>query len=242
MLKIAVIIPAYNEEKSISKVVEGINNLYLGNNIVKQVIVINDCSEDNTKRVISSLNCTTLNLPANLGIGGAVQTGLIYAFRNHFDLAVQIDGDGQHPAEELPKLLAAMFKESADIVIGSRFVEKKGFQSSVMRRLAISYFKNLINFLCHIRITDATSGFRLFNIKALALANIYYPDEYPEPESIIYFKLNNLEIIETPVSMLERKEGKSSIGHFSSLYYLLKVTLAFVFTYIKVKFSSKNKI
>jgi len=242
MFKIAIIIPSYNEEKSISKVVEGINNLDLGENIIKQVIVVNDCSTDDTGKVAASLNCTTLNLPVNLGIGGAVQTGLKFAFRNNFDFTVQIDGDGQHPAEELPKLIDVLFKENADIVIGSRFVDKKGFQSSLMRRVGINYFKNLINFLCHIKVTDATSGFRLFNKKALAFAVEYYPDEFPEPESIIYFKLNNLKIVETPVLMLERKEGKSSIGNFSSLYYMFKVTLAVVFTFIKVKFSSKNKL
>ena len=242
MLKIAVIIPAYNEEKSISKVVEGINNLNLGDNILKQVVVVNDCSTDSTHKVTATLNCITLNLPVNLGIGGAVQTGLKYAFLHQFDYAVQIDGDGQHPPKELPKLIDVMFKKNADIVIGSRYLEKKGFQSSFMRRVGINYFKMIINLLCHIKITDATSGFRLFNKKALAFANAYYPDEYPEPESIIYFKFNNLKIVETPVLMVERKEGKSSINNFSALYYMLKVTLAVVFTSIKVKFSSKNKV
>ena len=242
MLRIAVIVPAYNEEKSITSVVNAVNSLELNEETEAQVIVVNDCSKDNTFLIASQLKCITLNLAANLGIGGAVQTGLKYAYRHHFDYAVQMDGDGQHPAEELPKLIEAMNKFQADLIIGSRFVEKAGFQSSFMRRLGINYFKNLIHLLCKIKISDATSGFRLYNKKAIALANEYYPDEYPEPEAIIFFKLKGLKIVEIPVMMVERKEGKSSINSFSSLYYMLKVTLAVIFTYIKVKFATPNKI
>ncbi len=240
MFKIAVIIPAYNEEKSIADVVKSIHQIELGAEMTKTIIVVNDCSTDNTMKISQKLDCISLNLSANLGIGGAVQTGLKYAFKNQFDYAVQIDGDGQHPAHELPKLIKKMNDIRADIVIGSRFLEKKGFQSSCFRRFGINYFKKLTALLCSITITDATSGFRLFNKKAICLANYYYPDEYPEPESIIYFHLNRLIIAETPVSMIERKAGKSSIGFFASFYYMLKVTLAVMFTYIKVKYSPKK--
>jgi len=239
MPRLAVVIPAFNEEKSIAKVVEDINSMDFGNGIEVKVVVVNDCSLDNTASIIASLHCVSLMLPTNLGIGGAVQTGFKYAFENNFDWAVQIDGDGQHPVAELPKLIHVLKEQNADIVIGSRFLKKEGFQSSFMRRLGISYFKRLIRLLCGITVTDATSGFRLMNRKALTLTNGYYPDEYPEPEAIIYFHLNHLRIVETPVSMSERKEGVSSIGRLASIYYMAKVSLAIVFAYIKLRFSHK---
>ncbi|MDD3877855.1 MAG: glycosyltransferase family 2 protein [Bacteroidales bacterium] len=240
MHRLAVVIPAYNEAKSITNVVESLNKMDYGDNISIQVIVVNDCSTDNTATVISALNCVSLMLPSNLGIGGAVQTGYRYAFNNNFDWAVQVDGDGQHPAHELKKLIDTMLNENADVVIGSRFLKKEGFQSSLMRRVGINYFKTLIRFLCGITITDATSGFRLFNKKTLELVNDYYPDEYPEPESVVYFTLHHLKIVEIPVSMDRRKDGTSSIGRFASVYFMLKVTLAVLFTFLKFRFSPKT--
>ncbi len=238
MPRVAVIVPAYNEEKSIAAVVAAIRALKLPESYVADVVVVNDCSRDATEHIVSELDCILLSLPVNLGIGGAVQTGLIYAMSNGYDYAVQMDGDGQHPASELPKLINALNTERADVVIGSRFMLKEGFQSSFMRRVGINYFKKLIRALTDLNITDATSGYRLFGRKAIELAGSYYPDEYPEPEAIIYFSLNGLKIVETPVLMHERKEGKSSIGTFASLYYMLKVTLAVMFTYIKCRNNS----
>ncbi|OQA00164.1 MAG: Undecaprenyl-phosphate mannosyltransferase [Bacteroidetes bacterium ADurb.Bin408] len=238
MQRIAVIVPAYNEEKSIAAVVATVKAQKLPDGYMADVVVVNDCSHDTTAQIASGLDCVLLNLAVNLGIGGAVQTGLIYALNNGYNYAVQMDGDGQHPASELPKLINALETENADIVIGSRFMLKEGFQSSFMRRVGINYFTKLIGALTGLSITDATSGYRLFGHKALELASNYYPDEYPEPEAIIYFKLNGLKIIETPVQMNERREGKSSIGTFASLYYMLKVTLAVLFTYIKCRNNS----
>lgn len=235
-MKIAAIVPAYNEEKSITAVVNDILQTAQSQSLSITVIVVNDCSLDSTSEIISKLNCVALNLPVNLGIGGAVQTGFKYAFENGFDYAIQIDGDGQHPASEIPKLIGAAKEYNLDVVIGSRFMSKEGFQSSALRRFGINYFKWLNRFLVGITINDSTSGLRLINKKTLEIVSEYYPDEYPEPEAIILYSLNKLKIGEVSVSMRERQGGVSSIGATSSIYYMFKVTLAIFYTFIRIKF------
>jgi glycosyltransferase involved in cell wall biosynthesis len=236
MHKIAIIIPAYNEEKAIQAVVEDINALDLGENLILKVVVVNDCSTDSTSSIASELDCVVLDLPVNIGIGGAVQTGYKYAYDNDFDFAIQVDGDGQHPPSEISKLINTITGSNCDVVIGSRFINKFGFQSSFMRRTGIKFFKILLKVLSGIKINDPTSGFRILNRRALELVCNYYPDEYPEPEALIIYKYHHLSIIETPVEMEERKGGISSIRGFSGLYYMIKVSLAIFFTYIKLKF------
>ncbi len=233
-MRIAVVIPAYNEEQSIAKVVDSVHSAATKFHFSLTPVVVNDCSKDATGEIISKLNCVAIHLPVNLGIGGAVQTGMKYAFENNFDFAVQMDGDGQHPAEELIKLIECAKNEQADVVIGSRFISGEGFQSTFMRRVGIGFFSKLIKLLAGYKIADTTSGYRLFNSKALALIDEYYPDEYPEPEAIIYFSKSNLKVVETPVKMLERQGGVSSIGFYASVYYMLKVSLALIFTYIRI--------
>ncbi len=236
MIKIAAIVPAYNEEKAIAAVVNDINTISQSQNFSITVVVVNDCSTDSTSEIISKLNCIALNLPINLGIGGAVQTGFKYAFENGFDYAMQIDGDGQHPASEIPKLTTAIIENELDVVIGSRFISKEGFQSSIVRRFGINYFKWLNRLFVGVTINDSTSGFRLINKKALEIVSNYYPDEYPEPEAIILYSLNKLNIGEVAVNMKERQGGVSSINTFSSIYYMFKVTLAIIYTFIRIKF------
>jgi len=232
-MKIAAIIPAYNEEKSIVAVINSINELKDRLDIT--AIVINDCSTDETSFIASKTNCIVLNLPVNLGIGGAVQTGFKYALQNNFDIAIQVDGDGQHPPEEIPRLIQPIINNEADVVIGSRFIEKDGFQSSYIRRQGIKYFKLLNKFLVSVEVMDSTSGFRAINRKALEVVDDYYPDEYPEPEAIILYAFNHLTIKEIPVKMRERQGGVSSINSFSSIYYMIKVTLAIISTYVRLK-------
>ena len=232
-MKIAAIIPAYNEEKAITGVVNEL--LRMGKEINLQIdpVVVNDCSTDATAEVISRLDCVALHLPVNLGIGGAVQTGFKFAFENGYDLAVQVDGDGQHPAAEIPKLVNVLKERNLDVVIGSRFIEKRGFQSSAIRRTGIGYFRRLNKMLTGMDISDSTSGFRLLNRKALEVLSEYYPDEYPEPEAIVIYAKNKLKVGEVPVSMLERQGGVSSIGFTASIYYMWKVTLGILFTFIR---------
>ncbi len=236
MLKIAAIIPAYNEENSIGNVVKSIHSIDTENLFIIDAVVVNDCSKDTTSDIIARINCIPLNLPINLGIGGAVQTGFKYAFENDYDYAIQVDGDGQHPADEIVKLLKCAIDNNADVIIGSRFIEKEGFQSSAIRRFGINYFKLLNKFLVNKVVTDSTSGFRLINKKVLEKVSEYYPDEYPEPEAIIMYALNKFKILEVPVKMLERQGGVSSIGFFASVYYMFKVTLAIIYTFIRLKF------
>lgn len=233
--KIAAIVPAYNEQGSIAQVVKEINETSQNSRLIIDAVVINDCSSDETPQIISSVLCVPLHLPINLGIGGAVQTGLKYALENNYDYAVQVDGDGQHPSNEIPKLINAAQKNNWDVVIGSRFINKEGFQSSFARRIGIGYFMWLNKILVNKKITDNTSGFRLLNRKALEIVCEYYPDEYPEPEAIILFARNNLNIGEIPVVMKQRQEGVSSIGTMKSLYYMVKVTLAIFSTFIRTK-------
>ncbi len=232
--KLAVIIPAYNEQDSIAMVVKDILSLQI-TNLQIIPIVINDCSKDKTTEVVSKLNCILLDLPVNLGIGGAVQTGYKYAFENQFDYAIQVDGDGQHPASEIPKLIEEIEKGENNIIIGSRFIENTGFQSTGMRRMGIVFLKSWIKLFSGISINDNTSGFRLFDKKVIALVQSNYPDEYPEPESIIMFAKKGFKIKEVAVEMKERQGGESSIRAFDQLYYMVKVSLAIFYTYLRTK-------
>jgi glycosyltransferase involved in cell wall biosynthesis len=234
MLKrIAVIVPAYNEEKCIAGVIESINLLNTGNEFKLDVIVVNDASIDSTGCIASKKNCTLLDLPVNVGIGGAVQTGFKYAFSEGYDYAMQVDGDGQHPPAEIPRLIKMIGEKDLDVVIGSRFIEKKGFLSSYSRRLGISFFKHILKWYTGFTITDCTSGFRIINRKTLSMVCETYPDEYPEPESIILYSRNHLRIGEVAVEMRERQGGRSSISAFNSIYYMIKVSIAIFFAALR---------
>ena len=233
--KLLIIIPCYNEEASIAALLKQLLQLSLPNQFHATIAVINDCSKDSTANIVSGYPVVLLNLPVNLGIGGAMQTGYRYAFENGFDFAVQMDGDGQHPPTELHKLLEHWQQTQASVVIGSRFIVKQGYQSSFMRRGGIGYLHWLNKLLTGIHVYDSTSGFRLFDKKAIAIAAKNYPDEYPEPESIVIFSKQGLVIAETAVVMQERQGGQSSIRHFSQLYYMVKVTIAIFFSFIRKK-------
>ena len=231
--KVLIVIPCYNEEDSLPLVLQKLELLQLPEGYHLEVLVINDCSKDNTLQIAKIFQANVIDLPVNLGIGGAVQTGIIYARDNGFDIAVQMDGDGQHPAAELEKMLAAREETKANIVIGSRFLQNEGFQSSFARRLGISYFHWLNRLLTGMHIYDSTSGFRLFDRAAIEIAAAHYPDEYPEPESLVTFSKAGLKIVEVPVVMSARLTGKSSINSFGSLYYCIKVSLAMLFSFIR---------
>lgn len=232
-MKIAVIVPAYNESINIKNVVEELIAIAKAERLLLTIIVVNDCSTDDTAHIIDLLPCIALHLPINLGIGGAMQTGFKFAFQNNFDFAIQVDGDGQHPASELSKIIAGAAENNWDITIGSRYLRNDGFQSTRSRRIGIKYFSRLNKLLTGFEIYDTTSGFRLLNKKAIAIVNNYYPDEYPEPESIVLYSKNKLRIGEVQVQMRERQGGISSINSAAAIYYMLKVTLSTVFTRIR---------
>jgi len=231
-IRVAVIIPAYNEQASIAAVVNSVNAIQ-PDDMSLTPVVINDCSKDSTKQIIAGLNCVPLNLPINHGIGGAVQTGIKYAYDNGFDFAVQIDGDGQHPPEHIPDLERAMQKQGWDVAIGSRFIQNEGFQSTALRRTGIKYFQGLLKMITGVNITDPTSGMRMMNRKTMQLLYSYYPDEYPEPEALIIYNRKGLRFGEVPVQMSERMGGESSISGFGAIYYMFKVTIAIIFTYLR---------
>ncbi len=238
-IRVLLVIPCYNEQESIPSLLKEIRSVHIpGVHIT--ALPVNDCSKDNTLKALETNATQFLDLPVNLGIGGAVQSGYLYARENGFDIAVQMDGDGQHPVTELYKLLQPLMDNECDVVIGSRFIEKEGFQSSGLRRFGINYFKNLNRFLLGITITDSTSGYRAINKKAIELVCDYYPDEYPEPEAIVMYHLNKLKIKEVAVVMKERQGGTSSISSFKSIYYMIKVTLGILFIFIRTKFYGKR--
>lgn len=239
-LKVAIIIPCYNEEDNVLKLYNEIKCAQFSLDFIIEPVFINDCSIDKTRTILKQNNIPHINLPVNLGIGGAVQTGFKYAFKNNFDIAIQMDGDGQHPPSELEKIILPFLNDNADVVIGSRYIEKEGFQSTFMRRLGINYFKWLNLRLVGIKICDSTSGYRAVNRKALEIVSNYYPDEYPEPESIVLYSMMNLKIIEVPVTMRERQGGESSIRSYKTIYYMFKVTLGTIFLFIRLKFNGKR--
>ena len=226
--RILIIIPAYNEEKNIANVVQSL----AAASPIYEPLVINDGSKDNTQfEAEASGLATVIQLPANLGIGGAVQTGFKYAFYNNFDYAIQFDGDGQHLASEIPKLLKPLHANEFDVWIGSRFVEKtQGFQSTFMRRIGIRIFEFMSSLLIRKKITDSTSGFRAYNKQAIAFLAANYPTDYPEPETVILLGKNDFRIQEISVEMVERQGGESSISGWKSAHYMIKVILAMLMT------------
>ncbi|MCR5654843.1 MAG: glycosyltransferase family 2 protein [Lachnospiraceae bacterium] len=221
-MKGIVIIPAYNEEKSIVETVRDITE-HAPN---FDYVVVNDCSTDDTRIVCEKNGLHVLNLPVNLGIGGAVQTGYRYAMGNGYEYAVQFDGDGQHDAKYLNDMLSYMEEHGTDMLIGSRYIEKEGFQSTGLRRFGIRYFSVLIKILTGKKITDPTSGMRMVNRDVMFIYAADYPKDYPEPESAVAILNQGKVIEEYPVIMRERREGVSSISPMRSVYYMVKVTLA----------------
>lgn len=220
--KLLVIIPAFNEGGSVGKVVEGVQKYF------PQVdtIVVNDGSTDLTSEIAKSRGAIVLDLPFNLGIGGAMQAGYQYAYEKGYDIAIQVDGDGQHDPKEIGKLLKALEEKKMDMVIGSRFIGGLGYKSSMMRRVGISIFSQVISMIVRQKITDPTSGFRAANRKAIQLFAFDYPQDYPEPEVVVLLHQCHLKMGEVPVGMSERYSGESSITKIRSIYYMVKVLLA----------------
>ncbi len=222
MKKKLVIIPAYNEQGNILKTVEDVEK----NAPDFDYVVVNDCSTDDTLALCRAHGIHVLDLPINLGIGGGVQTGYLYACRKGYDMAAQFDGDGQHNASYLGAMAKKLEEENLDMIIGSRYIEKKGFQSSGLRRVGIRYFTWLIHALTKKRITDPTSGMRLCNRRMIEWFAFDYPRDYPEPESVTAALKSGMHIEEVPVEMNERAEGVSSISARNSVYYMIKVSIA----------------
>lgn len=222
-MKILIIIPAYNEEGNIGSLLDRMLNI---ESPKFDILVINDSSTDDTSFIARNYGVKVIDLPCNLGIGGAVQTGYQYAFKNNYDIAIQVDGDGQHRPEYIIDLIQPIINGDADLVSGSRYINKIGFQSTQLRRIGISYFSKIIELIIKQKITDPTSGFRACNSKVVRLFSQKYPNDYPEPESLVSLGRNEYRIKEIPVIMDERRGGISSINVTRSIYYMIKVSLA----------------
>ena len=222
MSRILFIVPAYNEQESLPSTVADLRAYFPAADIV----VINDGSTDGTAEKAQLLGVKLLDLPFNLGIGSAVQTGLIFAARNNYDIAVQFDGDGQHQANQVGKLLEAIFAGKCDVAIGSRFLDVSSYNPPLLRRIGIAIFRVVNSLIVSQKITDNTSGFRAYNRSAIQFLANNYPHDYPEPESIVTLCRNGFRVKEAPVTMQERQGGQSSITFLRSIYYMGKVLLA----------------
>jgi glycosyltransferase involved in cell wall biosynthesis len=220
--KILIIIPAYNEEGSVGKVIEDIRTDLLQ----ADILVVNDGSIDRTSEKARAGGATVLELPFNLGIGGAMQAGYKYAYEKGYDIAIQVDADGQHDTKEIPGLLSSLEAKGVDVILGSRFIGDSEYRSSFMRRVGIAIFSGVISAIVKQKITDPTSGFRAANRKAIQLFAFNYPQDYPEPEAVVLLHQCRLKMEEVPVGMSERYSGESSITKIRSVYYMVKVLLA----------------
>jgi glycosyltransferase involved in cell wall biosynthesis len=224
--KILAIIPAFNEEKSITAV--ALSAIQAFPNV--DVIVINDKSTDDTAKVLRKHKIRHISLPVNLGIGGAVQTGFRYAVANDYDLALQVDGDGQHPADQIALLIRPVIEDRADFVIGSRYLCANQIISSKARRIGSALLSAAIFTAMGKKVSDPTSGFRAFNRRTIRFLSEMYPQEYPEPISVMELLQAGFKMLEVQVTMKERLFGKSSIAGWDSFFYMLKVifTIAIV--------------
>jgi glycosyltransferase involved in cell wall biosynthesis len=221
-LRRVAIVPAYNEQETVGRVIDEVRAFDPG----FDVVVVDDGSTDRTAAIVSARGAYLLRLPFNLGIGGAVQTGYRFAFENGYDLAVQVDGDGQHDPRELPRILAPVLADEADMVVGSRFAGSGLYRPPAMRRVGIRVFAWVVSRLVGQRVTDSTSGFRAVNSRGIELFAADYPHDYPEVEATVMAVRHRLRLCEVPVAMRERGGGRSSITAARSVYYMLKVLLA----------------
>ncbi len=216
------IVPAYNEAEAIEAV---ISELRAFDSELK-IVVIDDGSVDGTASRAANAGAEVVRLPFNLGIGGAMQTGYQYARDHRFDLAVQVDGDGQHDPREISLLVEPILSGQADMTVGSRFAGERGYRPPFARRVGIQLFARVVSILVRQRVTDTTSGFRAVNRIGIQLFAADYPHDYPEVETTVLVHRHKLRMVEVPVAMRTRVSGRSSITFFQSIYYMIKVSLA----------------
>ncbi len=223
-MKVLVIIPCYNESENICRVVERLKAACPD----VDYLIVNDCSTDNSAEILKNNHYNYLDLPLNLGIGGGIQSGYLYAVEHGYDITVQMDGDGQHDPNYLYDVIRPVAKGKLDMCIGSRFIEKEGFQTSFMRRVGIRFLSFMIRILTGQTVLDVTSGYRACSKEMTTLFSHSYAQDYPEPEAIVTAICNGYKVGEVPVKMEERQGGVSSIRAFKSVYYMIKVSLALI--------------
>ncbi len=219
---VLIVVPAFNEDESILNVLKQIHNIPR----VCDVVVVNDGSNDNTESIVKKAGVKVLSHPINLGAGAAIQTGLKYALRNKYDFAVVVDGDGQHDPKEVPRLVEAIKRTSADVVVGSRFLANESVYIHWPRRLGIFLFSSLASLIGRCRITDTTSGFRVFNTKVIKFLSEEIPADFPDADMLLSLLFSNFKIVEIPVNVVERRRGSSMYSLLRSIYYPFKLTIA----------------
>lgn len=219
-MRVLLIIPAFNEAGSIKGVLYSVREHFSGD-----VAVIDDGSEDDTGAIARQAGAAVLRHPCNLGIGAAVQTGFLYGYAHGYDFVVRQDGDGQHDARQIPRMIEVLERDEADIVVGSRFLAREGYQSTVVRRVGI-FILGIVSALVGTRVTDPTSGYWGVNRRALAVLARSHPDDYPETEALVHASRAGCRVREVPVIMHARTAGRSSISAMYSGLYMVKVVLA----------------
>jgi glycosyltransferase involved in cell wall biosynthesis len=227
--RLLVLVPAFNEEGAVGQVIQAVKNVLPGT----PVLVVDDGSADETAAVARNAGAEVVRLPHHLGLGGAVQTGYRFAFEQGFERVVRLDGDGQHPPEEIPSLLAKMDAGGYDMVTGSRYLEYNGYKTQTLRRFGGWVFSIFLRPILGQRISDPTSGFIAVNRNALAVFSHSFPLEYPEIEALVVLRRKAMTFAETPVHMKARIAGVSSIGSWSAVYYMVRVLLGVFVNVIK---------
>ena len=227
-----IIIPAFNEGKNIAGLISEIRDFDSGFDIV----VVDDGSHDDTGTIARQSDVPVITMPFNVGIGGAMQTGFKYARNHAYDIAIQVDGDGQHLPQEIPKLLTALVGEKNDVVIGSRYLSQNDYKTPFFRRMGMFIFSFINSRIAHKRFTDNTSGFRAYNAKAIRFLAFNYPNDYPEVEAVAVLAMHKFRMKEVAVEMRPRQFGVSSIDALDAIYYMIKVSLALL-----VNVSRKNE-
>jgi len=246
-VRLLVIIPAFNEQEALGGLLRELHALPGEPGVALEIVVVDDGSADRTAEVARAGGARLLRLCRNLGIGGAVQAGVLLAHREGFDFAVQIDGDGQHPPGELHRLVEVARGAGPDrgpgvgpgvgpdLVIGTRYRDATGFRSTALRRLGSAWLRLVLYAVTRLVISDPTSGFRLYGPRALRLFAETYPYDFPEPESLAIARASGLRVAEVAVAMRERQGGRSSISGAAPIYYMLKVTVAVVLAYLRTR-------
>lgn len=224
-----VIMPAFNEAKSVAEVIRRVRAACPD----IAIAVTNDGSTDDTAAAAKKTGVVVLDVPFNLGIGGAVQTGLKYAAQESYQRAIEVDADGQHNPAFINRLIDAMDATNADMVIGSRFIQKTRYKATFMRTLGIAIFSDLIRLVCGKRIYDTTSGFRVYNTRAIEFLARHYPTDFPEPESIVMLLKNGFVIKEVPVEMEKRQAGVSSVFKWRAAYFMASISIAIIISSLK---------
>ena len=226
--RVLIAIPAYREERSIGRIVAELRTKF-----PHDVLVVNDGSPDGTSGAAREAGAVVLDLPCNLGIGGAVQTAFLFAREHDYDAVVRIDGDGQHEIEDIPRVLEPILTGKVDAAIGSRFLGQTGYRTSIPRIFGIRLFRLLVNLVTGYRVTDPTSGFFAINRRLIEFYSSHYPSDYPEVDAYILMHRLKATALEVPVRMYARTEGKSSITTFRAVYYMVKVTISFLINCIR---------